>query len=493
MTRAPRKAAQRQAAPKKPRTKRIPATPQGHAGEKDAEDSLDSRVESTHGVALASGPRGSVRIYRHGLGDCILLRLKRAGKEDFKLLIDCGVVLGTPNPAEIMTRVAKDIVAETQGAIDALAITHEHWDHVSGFVQAKATFDELKVGEVWVGWTEDPADELAGQLKGEFGKAEKMLLASVQRLGAAQREDAAQLLIDAAAFGAAGGGASTADALDNAKKMAKNGVPRYLKPTDAPVEIDGAEARVYVLGPPRDLSAIRKINPSKSAPETYALAMDGSGLLTRSLAVALGVADDADDITRDQYDSRPFHDRVSIPWDAAMADPRFKKYFDDGNEWRRIDGDWLGPAADFALALQNYTNNTSLVLAIEIGEAGKGDVLLFAADAQVGNWESWQRCGWPATSGPDLLRRTIFYKVGHHGSHNATLKQHGLEEMTQLKTAVIPVDEAMAKKKRWGAMPLPVLVETLQQRARRALRTDQDPGQVDAGIKIDPLYFEIAI
>ncbi len=46
--------------------------------------------------------------------------------------------------------------------------------------------------------------------------------------------------------------------------------------------------------------------------------------------------------------------------------------------------------------------------------------------------------------------------------------------------------------KRSGAMPLPVLVETLQQRARSALRTDQEPSQVDAGIKIDPLYFEIA-
>ena len=27
----------------------------------------------------------------------------------------------------------------------------------------------------------------------------------------------------------------------------------------------------------------------------------------------------------------------------------------------------------------------------------------------------------------DLLHRTIFYKVGHHGSHNATLRERGLE------------------------------------------------------------------
>ena len=36
------------------------------------------------------------------------------------------------------------------------------------------------------------------------------------------------------------------------------------------------------------------------------------------------------------------------------------------------------------------SSNTSLVLALEVGEPGKDDALLFAAAAQVGNWESWQ-------------------------------------------------------------------------------------------------------
>jgi hypothetical protein len=30
-----------------------------------------------------------------------------------------------------------------------------------------------------------------------------------------------------------------------------------------------------------------------------------------------------------------------------------------------------------------------------------------------------------------LLNRTVLYKVGHHGSHNATLKGEGLEKMAQ--------------------------------------------------------------
>ena len=43
-----------------------------------------------------------------------------------------------------------------------------------------------------------------------------------------------------------------------------------------------------------------------------------------------------------------------------------------------------------ALSINSYTNNTSIVLAVEITESNPRKVLLFAADAQTGNWLSWQ-------------------------------------------------------------------------------------------------------
>jgi len=46
--------------------------------------------------------------------------------------------------------------------------------------------------------------------------------------------------------------------------------------------------------------------------------------------------------------------------------------------------------------LQSATNNTSLVLAIELED---GDVMLFAGDAQVGNWLSWQDLTWTLPAG----------------------------------------------------------------------------------------------
>jgi len=85
--------------------------------------------ESSHKSASDSnGARASVRVYRQGLGDCILVTVKRPNGDDFKLLIDCGVVLGTENAVDAMTRVVENLVHDTDQKVDVIAITHEHWD-----------------------------------------------------------------------------------------------------------------------------------------------------------------------------------------------------------------------------------------------------------------------------------------------------------------------------------------------------------------------------
>ena len=114
--------------------------------------------------------------------------------------------------------------------------------------------------------------------------------------------------------------------------------------------------------------------------------------------------------------------------------------------------------------MDNDTNNTSLVLAFEFVK--KGEVLLFVGDAQVGNWRSWEqvRFNVPGRTKPlpalELLARTVFYKVAHRCSHNATLKKGGLELMTRDDlVAFVPLDQQTAKKqgtKGWE-MPAPAL------------------------------------
>ncbi len=191
--------------------------------------------------------------------------------------------------------------------------------------------------------------------------------------------------------------------------------------------------------------------------------------------------------------------------------------------WRKIDDDWASVAGPFALQLDNKTNNTSLALAIEIGPPGAGKVLLFPADAQVGNWLSWfgpvsvrvpdpkdskpsvQDIGkvlsWPGANGApavtaaDLLRRTVLYKVGHHGSHNATLRESGLKLMPTARqvgdfVAMIPVNEIIARTKAgYGDMPLPDLVHDLLRHTQGGLiRIDEDdtPSDDNPSLRPDP-------
>ena len=176
--------------------------------------------------------------------------------------------------------------------------------------------------------------------------------------------------------------------------------------------------------------------------------------------------------------------------------------------WRRIDGDWLGNADEFALQLDSATNNTSLAFAIEIGEPGEGEVLLFAADAQVGSWKSWfgkvsakgggasaptlgkdmvWSVGGKTMSTESLIRRTSLYKVGHHGSHNATLRRLSddanaetiLEQMSDRLVALLPVDEDVAHNKAgYGQMPLKGIVDALITKTKgRILRNDHGAGK----------------
>jgi hypothetical protein len=162
------------------------------------------------------------------------------------------------------------------------------------------------------------------------------------------------------------------------------------------------------------------------------------------------------------------------------------QYRDQSAVWRTIDDDWMQQAEGLALFLDTYTNNSSLVLAIELVESGK--VLLFAADAQVGNWASWAKIRWddPAVSTDDLLARTVLYKVGHHASHNATLvaafEQIGSADLV----ALIPVhkkDPNITKKNGWK-MPAKNLFKQLKQKTEgRVLQMDGvNPKECDPAV-----------
>jgi hypothetical protein len=210
-----------------------------------------------------------------------------------------------------------------------------------------------------------------------------------------------------------------------------------------------------------------------------------------------------------KHGESPFATRYALDQATAFADPGFGAFFrehygQDGMppwpapasgddipcdaEWRRIDKEWLYSAEQLALDMSNSTNNSSLVLAFELGAGGK--VLLFAADAQRGNWVSWGKKDWndgdKKVTARDLLGRTVLYKVGHHGSHNATLNgQPGSEHpslgwMAQGEhgrefTAMITAVRAWAETQKGWDHPLKAIKDALLKKASgRVFQTDTD-------------------
>ena len=464
------------------------------AGSKAAKKRV-TRKTASQGASKAPRSNRNVRIkvrmYRQGLGDCFLVTIPRRNGTPFYVVIDCGVILGTKDAGTIMKEVVEHIIKTTGGHVHVVVATHEHWDHISGFGQAREIWtdkNKLTIDQVWLSWAENTKHPLAQKLRKQRSDLKLALQGAVARMRLAGDASGAQdvtNLLDF--FGAAG---TTSDALEVVKGLCED--VRYCTPQDDPIQIEGSDVKVYVLGPPADEKLIKKYNPSKREPETYG--MDSINNYLNALQPTLTDADI----------ENPFDEGFQIPWNMAQQMPFFQQRYwgedTDSKErsqaWRRIDSSWLDSSSSLALQLDSATNNTCLVLAFELGD---GDVLLFAADAQVGNWLSWQDLKWQVdgaeVTGPDLLRRTIFYKVGHHGSHNATLRELGLEEMKSLKLAFVPVDREMAVKKRWNQMPLNELMKRLNEiTEERVVRIDADiPAKLSKMMVPDKLFHEVSL
>ena len=417
-----------------------------------------------------------VRMVRPGgIGDCFLLSFPKPDGMSH-MLIDCGVLKGTKEGGDRMRAAVADIIKTTEGRLDLLVVTHEHWDHVSGLIQAEDEFKGLTIGQVWLAWTERPDDDLAKQLREQRAKARQAVDAARQKLKLSAAPAASGVLqaLDGLSqfsgdFGAAGG-KGTAAAMTWAR--ARPGA-QWLSPEDDPRTIPGADGvRVFVLGPPKNPERLEQSDPSRRTPEVYQLA---GGTDQGFMAAFIGSGGMAS--------GHPFDPSFEKSADKAKEDSFFRTRYYSAEDWRQIELDWLGAAERLALQLDSDTNNTSLVLAIELVDSGR--VLLFPGDAQIGNWLSWEPLTWQVkdrngervtVTTHDLLARTVLYKVGHHASHNATLREKGLELMKSTElAAMISVYEEQAhdQGKNGWEMPFPPLLQRLEEKtSNRVFRAD---------------------
>lgn len=429
----------------------------------------------------------TLRLYCHGIGDCLLIKLVKSDGSPFWMLIDCGLHSSTKNSRALIREVVEDILATTD-RLDVVVGTHEHWDHNSGFQQAEDLFAQIDVGEVWFAWTEKPGDPQATELDkykesalSALARAALALAGSGAQSGAGERLDS----LFGFAFGAAG--EKSRDARERLRALSST-VVHHEPGTIAQLPAGLDDFRIYILGPSRDPKLFGMVD---SVTETYTMGPESTNRvqgLANALAINNGELSQLDDPLA-PFDSTVGHALSKLLEtkpdltnnDIAFLDAHYlgaaasidtlpDKFRETPDQsWRRIDHDWLGSSSELAMQLDSKTNNTSLVLAIE--HLPSKQVLLFAADAQVGNWRGWAELEFDLGNAngkvavKDLLARAVFYKVGHHGSRNATRGPGGLEAMTSPNlSAFVPTDDKMAEKVKWTDFPAQGLLTRLTQK-----------------------------
>lgn len=453
---------------------------------------------------MASNLTVNVRMYQVGeLGDCFLLTFNN-GDSTSDVLIDCGSFRNKQGSKDRLRKIVGHINGSLNGKkLDVVVGTHQHNDHVSGFVHCEDLFANT-IEQVWLSWLDNPKDEFAQQVKAD----QKNLVQQLVKISKGLRKLNAGSEIVTDILGFYGIDPDSPEMMgvnddneedDDSPRIPAAGInilkkigaqlPNYLSPGQI-LDLPGLPentVKVYVLGPPHDKKLLFDKDPTEAETFDPHLAM-ASTFADKLLSAVKNLGPEVDkktDTREEEY--FPFNQSFKKKIDkerAANNDSKDKDvlaiyhlYNNPDFDWRKIDKDWSEQADRLALYLDSYTNNSSLALAFELVKAGK--VLLFVGDAQTGNWSSWDKIVWDkAREGVNtnyLLKNTVLYKVGHHASHNATLvgafDQMGHEEMV----AMIPVDgsDANITKKNGWKMPAKNLYMELKKKTKfRVLRMD---------------------
>jgi beta-lactamase superfamily II metal-dependent hydrolase len=403
-------------------------------------------------------------MYKVGFGDCFLLRFPEGDSERL-LLIDCGVHTASKGGvplAEIVDRVIADVI-DLRGdpRIDVVVATHRHRDHVQGFDNPAWT--DVEVGEVWLPWTENPDDAVARRLLDRQSRR-AFQLAELYPADANERWEAIRELAN--------------NSLKNANAMAMlhhgfAGTPRRYFLPELPNDEGGADRRsasftspvlpgvvIHILGPSRDEDVIRDIEPP--AGTSYLRTGEAGAVLTLA---GPNPPFEQFIVQREHY--RQEYDHLALRQEgtvvaASRSDP-------------------LAVAA----ALEQAVNGTSLMLAFQF----RGVTLLFPGDAQWGTWNA-------ALDDADrraILSRVDLYKVGHHGSHNATPREFVESCLQAAQFALVPV--ASTNIPSFSNIPRVPLLEALAEPHRfdLVLRSDIPPDQPLERITVDDAWIEVEV
>lgn len=346
-----------------------------------------------------------VRMYRVGFGDFFLVAVPTQ-KGSRYILIDCGV---HPHGNLGSMQEAVENMAAITDHLSLIIITHRHADHISGFATCAEQFSNFTVDSIWMSGWDDPDNKRASAFQANL-KARAMQFQA--RLGLMANDDEqarhaigmASLVTDSSndrALGMLRGDSKTKYHFKSSPKR------YYYKGGDQPMlpqELLDAGLVAQLYGPPPDkdfLSLERGDKKGKEHQHEYL------------------------DLTDAEPSSKPllpFGEEWRVPPDEYPTEallPYSPREFERILEASLYDT-LLAAAGESGVVL----NNQSLVLLFTLA----GKKLLFVGDAEWGNWENFlygkNVSGLKSITllheSESILKTIDFYKVGHHGSTNAT-------------------------------------------------------------------------
>ncbi len=356
--------------------------------------------------------RVRIRMYQVGFGDAFLLSIEyaaadRDGRAERHLLFDFGSTHAPRQADASLDDIAQLIAEHTHGKLDVLVISHRHKDHLSGFGihSLSATLAGLKPKLVLRPWTENPAlgPSAAGPAARRATRSSRRFVAALadaqaaaERIASAARSAAGGLPAVSKLSALAESQLPNSDAIKALDTLAAAGQGLYLY-ADSPLDLGSIVPglAVTVLGPPTPGQYAKVTGQASRDPEYWMLR------LQRSLSAAAALP------------GRPAHDEawVAAPVADAETEPGPVRWLVE-----RLMTQQSQSVARLVRDLDDALNNTSLILLLEIG----GLRLLFPGDAQIENWRyTLDRL----PHNPELAAKLAaldLYKVGHHGSRNAT-------------------------------------------------------------------------
>jgi hypothetical protein len=399
-----------------------------------------------------------LRAYRVGFGDCLLLTVgygaAGADLDERHMLIDMGT-LEADDHGPSLSQVAGKLTEHCgPRGLEVLVATHRHRDHIRAF-ESDATqkiITELRPGLVVRPWTDVPeAQRTTGANLGldERSIAFTKTLANLQstadqvkRFGF-DSERVAKRAEELAALGF-----TNDEAIAALEGWAEDTRGDYVRAGD-----EVAVARllpgvtIEVLGPPTVAQVPRLTSYAKTSEEYWLALVDEDRWPSLQAP--------GKDAQR-----KALH-RLAPPHGLGAAEWLLREFADND----------IGQGLDLFEAFDDVLNNTSVILLVKVGDR----TLLLPGDAQAENWSlTLDTALGLHDRGPDAaLRQRLadvdLYKVGHHGSRNATptslyrLWSHRTPTTNPL-TSVLTTKKDVFHKSKEGEVPKPRLVDALRER-----------------------------